>query len=64
RSTERQTPNPACAGGIRTPEARRCTKKQRRMQKTISSSTFWSIRFPLFLIQNTPQRRGILLIHI
>ncbi|MFU7980667.1 hypothetical protein, partial [Escherichia coli] len=56
--------NPACAGGIRTPEARRCTKKQRRMQKTISSSTFWSIRFPLFLIQNTPQRRGILLIHI
>ncbi|MGT9412051.1 hypothetical protein, partial [Escherichia coli] len=33
-------------------------------QKTTSPSTFWCIRFPLFLIQNTPQRRVILLIHI
>ncbi|WP_214429242.1 hypothetical protein, partial [Escherichia coli] len=33
-------------------------------QKTTSSSTFWCIWPPLFLIQNTPHRRGILLIHI
>ncbi|ENT3821416.1 hypothetical protein ACGW7L_004801, partial [Shigella sonnei] len=56
--------NPARAGGIRTPEARQCTKNQRYIQKTTSSSTFWCIRSPLFLIQNTPHRRGILLIHI
>lgn len=56
--------NPACAGGIRTSEARQYRKKQHHIQKTTSSSTFRCIRFSLFLIQNTPHRRGILLIHI
>ncbi|MEK8294490.1 hypothetical protein P2N76_23720, partial [Escherichia coli] len=56
--------NPARTGGIRTPEACQRTKKQHLIQKTTSSSTFWCIWPPLFLIQNTPHRRGILLIHI
>ncbi|WP_213046404.1 hypothetical protein, partial [Escherichia coli] len=56
--------NPARAGGIRTPEVRQRTKNQHHIQKITSPSTFWCIRFPLFLIQNTPHRRGILLIHI
>ncbi len=38
-------------------------QKQRRMQKQ-SHHPPWSIRFPLFLIQNTPQRREFLAIHI
>ncbi len=40
------------------------TQKSAPHTKTTSPSTFWCIRFPLFLIQNTPQRRVILLIHI
>ncbi|HFI7783315.1 TPA: hypothetical protein ACGSKR_004775, partial [Escherichia coli] len=52
------------AGGIRTPEARRCTKNQHHIQKNNLIIHFLVHPVPLFLIQNTPHRRVILLIHI
>ncbi len=39
-------------------------QKQRRMQKNNLIIHLLEHPIPLFLIQNTPQRRGILLIHI
>ncbi|EOJ4017347.1 hypothetical protein ACLHQ3_004567, partial [Escherichia coli] len=56
--------NPACAGGFRTSEARRRTKKQHSTQKTASSSAFRLALLPLFFTQNTSHRQGILLVHI
>ena len=46
--------NLARAGGIRTPEARQCTKIS-TTYKTTSSSTFRSIRFPCFDAKHAPQ---------
>lgn len=55
--------NPARAGGFRTSEARQHTKNQHHIQKQPHHPPSGASGSPV-LIQNTPQRRVILLIHI